>query len=476
MALRYQSSVLKVDFVNTKRTGIMKAQVALVIAGSALLLFYGIAHGAQDQIPGVQQIAEGAGTLTDASLKVISDAATAAEDWFEKDILSHPGSFLSRTLLEPTGLTLGVGSTNIYQQNVHGGLSTHRRTGRASGSYDIELAGDLKRLLGVDGGIYIAAMGSWSKYGGIDAPAVGSFFGVNGDGVPREDMAIAQVWYEQAFFDKTLRIRVGKMDITSGFDCGGSTVAFDNNAYANDETAHFLNGALVNNPTIPFRDYGLALGAAAMYNPVEWWYVAYSFSDAHADYRESGFNTAFSDEADWFHIAETGVVTKLQSAHGPLPGAYRVGVWYDTQDKEIFDTGATRRDDMGYYFSGDQLIFKENDNAEDSQGLGVFGRYGWAESRVNDVTNFWSAGLSYQGLFEGRDDDTLGLGYARGFFSDVAGSGYTEDYEAVYELYYSAVIGKHFVLSPSIQYIVNTGGDRSIGDTFVIGGRLQVSF
>jgi porin len=452
----------------------MKTPVSLAMVGSVLFLFGGIAAGAENQIPGVQQVVEGAGTLADTSLNAMSGAATAAEDWFEKDVLSHPGSFLSRTLLEPTGLTLGIGSTNIYQQNVRGGLSTHRRAGRASGSYDIELAGDLKRLLGLSGGIYISAEGSWSKSGGINDPAVGSYFGVNGDGASREAMAISQVWYEQAFFDETLRIRAGKLDIGGGFDCGGSTVAFDGNAYANDETAQFLNGALINNPTIPFPDYGL--GAAAIYNPVEWWYIAYGFSDAQADYRETGFNTAFHDEDYWFHIAETGVVTKFQSARGPLPGAYRVGVWYDPQDKETFDTGATWRDDRGYYFSGDQMICKENDNAEDSQGLGVFGRYGWAESRVNDVTNFWSMGFSYQGLFDGRDDDTLGLGYAQGFFSDVAGAGYTEDYEAVYELYYSAVISEHFVFSPSIQYLVNTGGDRSIGDAFVIGGRLQMSF
>lgn len=452
----------------------MKTQVTLTIVGSVLFLFGGTANGAQDQIPVVQQVVEGAGSLADGSLKAMSDTATAAEDWFEKDVLSHPGSFLSRTLLEPTGLTLGVGATNIYQQNVHGGLSTHRRAGRASGSYDIELAGDLKRLLGLEGGIYISALGSWSRHGGINDPAVGSIFGVNGDGATREAMAVSQFWYEQAFFDDTLRVRFGKLDITGGFDCGGSTVAFDGNAYANDETAQFLNGALINNPTIPFPDYGL--GAMAMYNPVEWWYVAYGFADAQADYRETGFNTAFRDEDYWFHVAETGVVTKLRSARGPLPGAYRVGVWYDPQDKETFDTGSTWRDDTGYYFSGDQLIYKENDDAEDSQGLGMFGRYGWAESRVNDITNFWSVGLSYQGLFEGRDDDTLGLGYARGFFSDLAGSGFTEDYEAVYELYYSAVISKHFVLSPSIQYLVNTGGDRTIGDTFVIGGRLQMSF
>lgn len=452
----------------------MKICDSLAIVGSVLLLLGGMVTGQENPIPGIQQAIEGTGTVADTSLKAMSGAATAAGDWFEKDLLSHPGCVLSRTLLEPTGLTLGVGSTNIYQQNVHGGLSTHRRAGRASGSYDIELAGDLKRLLGLEGGIYLSAEGSWSRSGGINDPAVGSFFGVNGDGATREAMAISQFWYEQAFFDETLRIRFGKIDITGGFDCGGSTVAFDGNAYANDETTQFLNGALINNPTIPFPDYGL--GTATIYNPVEWWYIAYGFSDAQADYRETGFNTAFHDEDDWFHIAETGIVTKFQSARGPLPGAYRVGVWYDPQDKETFDTGTTWRDDRGYYFSGDQLIYREIGDAEDSQGLGMFGRYGWADSRVNDITHFWSVGFSYQGLFEGRDDDKLGLGYAQGFFSDLAGSGYTEDYEAVYELFYSAVLSNHFVFSPSIQYLVNTGGDRNTGDSFVIGGRLQISF
>jgi hypothetical protein len=111
----------------------------------SVYLYGGIVTGQDNQIPVVQQVVEGAGTVADTSLKAMSGAATAAEDWFEKDVLSHPGSFLSRALLEPTGLTLGIGSTNIYQQNVRGGLSTHRRAGRASGSYDLELAGDLKR-------------------------------------------------------------------------------------------------------------------------------------------------------------------------------------------------------------------------------------------------------------------------------------------------------------------------------------------
>ncbi len=36
--------------------------------------------------------------------------------------------------LNSRGLTVGLSATQIYQQNIHGGLSTHRRAGRYSGS------------------------------------------------------------------------------------------------------------------------------------------------------------------------------------------------------------------------------------------------------------------------------------------------------------------------------------------------------
>lgn len=70
-------------------------------------------------------------------------------------------------------------------------------------------------------------------------------------------MDITELWYEHALLDDTLRVRLGKMDITGGFECRGCPVSFDGSLYANDETGQFLNSALVNNPTIPFPDKGL---------------------------------------------------------------------------------------------------------------------------------------------------------------------------------------------------------------------------
>lgn len=78
--------------------------------------------------------------------------------------------------------------------------------------------------------------------------------------------------------------------------------------------------------------------------------------------------------------------------------------------------------------------------------MGVFGRFGYANSALNAIGNFWSIGLQYQGLFEGRDDDVLGIGFAQG------------------------------ILNPSIQYISNTGNDENIKDVALFGLRAQMTF
>jgi porin len=120
------------------------------------------------------------------------------------------------------------------------------------------------------------------------------------------------------------------------------------------------------------------------------------------------------------------------------------------------------------------MVYKENGGAEDSQGLGVFTRYGMADKKVNDITGFRSFGLQYQGLLEGRDNDVFGVGYAKGIFSTEAG--YSKEYESVVELYYNAQVAPWVSLSPSLQFVDNPGGDSEVDDSIVFGLRAQSSF
>ncbi len=377
--------------------------------------------------------------------------------------------------LAEEGIEMDLGITSIYQANVKGGLSTNRRRGRYSGSYDLELKADTYKLFGIDGGsLYLHGEGWWPKAGGIDGISVGSAFGVNGDAGARDSFVITEFWWEQAMLDNTLLLRFGKLDLTGGFECSGCPVSFDASSFAHDEACEFINSALVNNPTIPFPDYGL--GAALYWNPIEWWYASVGVADAQADARETGLRTTFGGEDYFFYIFETGVTPKLDSVKGPLQGAYRVGVWYDPQPKVNSDGTKNYRDDMGFYTSCDQMVFMENSDPTDSQGLGIFFRYGYAPSRTNDITDFYSFGLEYEGLIEGRDNDALGIGFAHGIFSNSASTTYTSDYENAVELYYNSRITDWLSISPSIQYITNPGGNKAVSDAVVLGLRAQIAF
>ncbi len=162
------------------------------------------------------------------------------------------------------------------------GLSTHRKKGRISGSFDLEVAGDLEKLLQLPGGFYLLAEGSWRD--GITDTMVGSFFGVNGDAGGNRSLDVSEFWYEHTFLEGMLRVRLGKLDLGGGFECRGCPVSFDGNTFANDETSQFLNDALINNPTIPFPDPGL--GIMIYFNPVEWWYASAGAATGHMCSRE----------------------------------------------------------------------------------------------------------------------------------------------------------------------------------------------
>ena len=399
----------------------------------------------------------------------ICQAEQEENDIRNRETLTDGFFGLNETLAD-SGIEVGFGVTNIYQQNVRGGISKHRRAGRITGSYDMEISADLQKLLGFESGtLFLHLEGGWPDTEGIDGVSVGSAFGVNADAIGNDAILVKQLYYEGLILNDNLTLMIGKIDFTGVFDAS---------AYADCECTQFLNGAFVDNPTIPFPQY--SLGLVLTYAMTDTWYVMAGMADAQADSRETGFRTTFRDEDYFFYALETGVTSQLNSANGPMSGTYRTGMWVDAQDKERFSNNEVYRDDTGFYVSCDQMVYKENGDPVDTQGLGLFGRFGYANSDLNEIGNFWSFGFQYQGLLDGRDADVLGFGFAQGIFSDYAGAndglGYSDDYENAVELYYSAKVTPWLNISPSVQYVANPGGDKAKSDAVVLGVRAQMVF
>lgn len=377
----------------------------------------------------------------------------------------------ARTALEDRGVDIALGLTSIYQHNARGGARTLHRV---SGSYDLELTLDLGKLGLLDGGtVYALADGSWDD-GISDAGYVGDLFGVNGDAGGNLPINLTELWYEQALLDEKLRIRFGKLDLS---------VDFDTNAYANDETAQFLNNALISTGNIPLPDTGHGIQFVA--TPCEWFYFGAGVADADAVGTQTGFRTAYHGPAHTFSIYEFGLTPTWDTPLGKLPGNYRFGLWYDPQPKERFfnDLDGRRRtipletDDLGFYVNFDQLVLQENPQVEgDEQGLGLFFRYGYANGNVNEIDNFWSVGGQYRGLIPRRDDDVLAFGVAQGQLSEqLRLADMDPRRETVLECYYNIQLLPWLNLSPDFQWILRPGGEDG-RDAFVAGLRLQAAF
>ncbi|MBI4581923.1 MAG: carbohydrate porin [Planctomycetes bacterium] len=252
--------------------------------------------------------------------------------------------------------------------------------------------------------------------------------------------------------------------------------------YANHEYKDFINRGILRNMVLPHRT---GLGAYAKAQPVDWFYFQAAAIDSQSRDRRTGFDTAFHDEALFLGMWEMGFTPKWATAKGALPGRYRLGWWYDPRSHKVFkDTldgrlrDEFRGDDVGLYLGIDQMVWKEQDDPKDSQGLGAFGRWGWAHEDINKIDDYWEFGLSYTGLVPTRDQDVTAFAVAQGILSEQYREEVHEDAsrETVFEFYYKYFATPWLIISPDFQVVVNPGGDKGAHDSIVGGVRIQVLF
>ena len=207
---------------------------------------------------------------------------------------------------------------------------------------------------------------------------------------------------------------------------------------------------------------------------------------AHVRTGGGGFDTAFGGPARFRGFWELGFLPhEVPGWERVLTGHYRFGWWLDPKPKTIYiddleglRAEQIRNDDVGWYFTMDQMVWKENEKPTDKQGLGVFARYGHAHGDVNLITDFWSLGASYRGLIPSRDADVLGFGVAQSILSGryKRNVNSAADRETVYELYYAFQATPWCVISPNVQVITNPGGHDDGRDAVVAGMRFKIVF
>jgi porin len=124
------------------------------------------------------------------------------------------------------------------------------------------------------------------------------------------------------------------------------------------------------------------------------------------------------------------------------------------------------------YYNFDQFLYTTK--ADGSQGLGIFGRIGFADSDTNPIEQFYSFGVGGQGMLPRRDRDRFGIGfYYTSFSRDLRGL-ILDSSEIGLEIFYNIAATNWLYVTPDIQVIEPAG--RNSETAFITGLRVQTRF
>lgn len=379
-----------------------------------------------------------------------------------------------RGRIEEQGLKLGGENVSEFSTVFDGGI--HQKASFRN-ILTIEAEADLDRLAGVQGGsTYIQFLSVNAESGG--SGDAGDFQGYSNIESAHSLDVIYELWYEQRLFNDKLRIKAGKIDANSEFSFVGAAGNFANSSagfsptvfafpsYPDPATAVTVFGTVFDRDGVRVGlGYGLFDGAAAV-------------DGVRTGTR--GPSSFFSDKIsdDCFHIGQLNVSWDRAGEEPLLMSIGRVsaGVWHHTGEFERFDSG-TEDSSGGFFATGEVRLFGSSprDDFATSDGVFVFGQYGWADEEVSEVGQHLAGGVVWRGVLPERADDSAGVYVTLADLSDKDGAGF-RDNELAIDVYYRLQLAPAVFVQPELQFIVNPSGDPNADDAIVGGLRVGIAF
>jgi high affinity Mn2+ porin len=272
---------------------------------------------------------------------------------------------------------------------------------------------------------------------------------------------------------------------------------FDNNAYAHDPRADFMNWAMWESGAFDFpADLpGFTRGAVVELNRKDW------------AVRAGLFELPSRPNSDILTTKGLGGVVEFEGRYdiASQPGKIRLGA-FDNQGHtgnyaealalaaanpalDINDIMASIRHTnpkYGVYVNLEQQLVKD---------VGLFARASWNDGQ-NEILSFadidrsLSGGLSIKGSFWGRQDDTVGIGgainglsqshrdfLAAGGLGLLIGDGRLNySPERIFEAYYAYKLASWSTLTFDYQFITNPAHNADRGPVSIFSGRLHAEF
>lgn len=459
------------------------------LAAWALVLFCAALASADEPLPEPKTEREVPGFSTDAMM---------TGDW---------GG--ARRKLHDLGLDLALTETSEILGNTSGGI---RRRALYEGQLLLAVTVDFEKIAGWKG-LTLFANGYQIHGQGLSGSAVNNFMTVSSIEALRTTR-LYDLWLQQNMFDNMLSLRVGQISADDEYAISQNAAVFINAVFG--WPTSFSTNMVSGGPSYPLATPGgrLRLGAG---DP---WSLQTAVFDgdpgghgADPDPQvRNRYGTTFNLDRGVLSMSEFAYAINSGKNDTGLPGTYKVGFWYhsenfadlryDATGRSLADPAGTgiprmHRGNYGAYGVADQTVWR-NPKAPD-QSLGAFVRFFVSPEDRNLAAYQIDGGLNLKGLLETRKDDVLGIGVGYLRLSNAAagidhdnnlfnGTGKpVRDYESVIEVTYQAAITPWLSIQPDFQYVMHPGGNMAnariadggltpIRDAAVWGLRATVKF
>lgn len=249
------------------------------------------------------------------------------------------------------------------------------------------------------------------------------------------DIQVSELHY--TYIEPTFMTVTGLIDAT-GF--------LDISEVANDETGHFINSHLVNNPSIEFPDY--TLGFAYHYESINQkpgMTLLLAGSHGLADNTNSSLSELFDVNAEGKGNFIAAEIYNTYESSG-----IRGGFWLNNADHETFTTNKTDASNYGWFATTDFHL--------ESGIINI--RFGRANDKVSEISDFFSVAYIRP---DGLNHSGLGLTYSK--VSDkLQQLDNSLDDQYQFEAYSRFQLNRHWHITPSLQLIYNNDFNRSSTD------------
>ena len=374
-----------------------------------------------------------------------------------------------RRELNRLGLTPTASYTAQFLGNPSGGESSGFTY---AGTFELLVHWDIGTLLPV-GGLSLVVGAAWSTGRSLSADEIGNIFTVQSayttvDG-GTNSLTLGPLYLHQRLFDDKLMLAAGRLSPGDTF----ATMPVLNN-YVNGGINAVPGSLGTNIPSFAAYPPGLQWGAQGLYHLTPALQLDVGVFNASARSAAGANGGAdFSLGGDGTGVLSVIQVTYINRARTGLPGFYAVGGMYDSSRFSRVSDAGTETGNTGVYAMFQQMIYR--DGGPDSQkGLTLWGEVAVApRPSASPLPLFGGGGISYQGPIPGREQDVASLGVIHGALSrDLPGT----TGETVIEANYQFALTGGLSIMPDFQYVIRPGGVRAVGNAFVLGAQVTLSF